>query len=223
MMFLGLPMAGSSRKLSTMDIPRKRGSGAVGGLAVLAGGMLLAGCAAGASLAKPGAGSAAVTTSPGAGSPGPGLAERVCGEARQAAAKALGAPLSARVVRPAAADLVCVLAGRRVTVTIESQAGPRAYAEFDTETAHQSQVFGNGGAHEPDQDPVAVTIPGSTVAVWIPAQQMVVATDSTPDNGGAGVYVTVAVNGQAAPAATALSTARAAAAATFAAHPDGPA
>jgi hypothetical protein len=153
---------------------------------------------------------------------GAGLAARVCGGARQAAAKALGAPLSARVVRPTAADLVCVLAGREVTVTIESQAGPRAYMEFDTETSHQSQVYGNGAANAPDQDPVQVTVPGSAVAVWIPAQLMVVATDSTPDNGGAGAYVTVTVTGRAAPAATALSIARAAAGATFAAHPDGP-
>jgi hypothetical protein len=52
---------------------------------------------------------------------------------------------------------------------------------------------------------------------------MVVATDSTPDNGGAGAYVTVAVSGRAASATTALSIAKAAAGATFAAHPDGPA
>ena len=202
-----------------MGIPGKRGSGTVGGLAILAGGVLLAGCSAGTG--SPGA------SSPGASSPVPGLAARVCGGSREAAAKALGAPLSARVVRPTAADLECELTGGQVTVTIESQAGPRAYAEFDTETSHQSQVFGNGGAHQPDQDPVAVTVPGSRVAVWIPAQLMVVATDSTPNNGGAGAYVTVAVSGEAvsggaAPAATALRVARAAAGATFAAHPDGP-
>jgi hypothetical protein len=148
---------------------------------------------------------------------------RVCGGARQAVAKAFGAPVSARIVSPGAADLTCLLTGSQLKVAIESQAGPRAYAEFDTETSHQSQVFGNGGAHDPDQDPVQVTVPGSKVAVWIPAQLMVVATDSTPDNGGAGAYVTVAVSGRAAPAKTALSIAKAAAVATFAARPDGPA
>jgi hypothetical protein len=129
--------------------------------------------------------------------------------------------LSERIVSPAAADLVCLLTGRQVQVTIDSQAGLRAYTEFDTEISHQSQVFGNGGAHDPDQDPVQITVPGSQVAVWIPAQMMVVATDSSPTNGGAGAYVTVAVSGHAAPAKTALGIATAAAGATFAAHPDG--
>jgi hypothetical protein len=89
-----------------------------------------------------------------------------------------------------------------------------------TETSHQDQVFGNGGVHDPDQFPVQITVPGSQVAVWIPAQMTVVATDATPTTGGA--YVTVAVSGRAAPATTALRVATAAARATFAAHPDGP-
>jgi hypothetical protein len=116
-----------------------------------------------------------------------------------------------------------VLTGHQIQVTIDSQAGPRAYTEFDTETSHQDQVFGNGGVHEQDEFPVQIIVPGSQVAVWIPAQMMVVATDSTPSNGGAGSYVTVAVTGRAAPAKTALRVAAAAAGATFAAHPDGPA
>ena len=152
---------------------------------------------------------------------GAALAVRVCGGARQAAAKAFGSPLSERIVSPAAANLECLLTGRQVQVTIDSQAGPRAYTEFDTEISHQSQVFGNGGVNDPAQDPVQITVPGSQVAVWIPAQLMVVATDSSPTNGGAGAYVTVAVSGHAAPAKTALGVATAAAGATFAAHPDG--
>jgi hypothetical protein len=113
-----------------------------------------------------------------------------------------------------------VLTGRQVQVTIDSQAGPRAYTEFDTEISHQSQVFGNGGVHEPDQFPVEITVPGSQVAVWIPAQMLVVATNATPTTGGA--YVTVAVSGRAAPAKIALRVATAAAGATFAARPNGP-
>jgi hypothetical protein len=202
-------------------IPGKRGIGVVGGRAILVAAALLAGCSAPASSEPGGAKSSAAK--PSAGAAGDTLAIRVCGGARQAAAKAFGAPLSARIVSPGATDLTCLLTGGQLKVAIESQAGPRAYTEFDTETAHQSQVFGNGGAHDPDQDPVAVTVPGSKVAVWIPAQLMVVATDSTPDNGGAGAYVTVAVSGRAASAKTALSIAKAAAGATFAAHPDGPA
>ena len=194
------------------------GKRVVHGLAVLAGGALLVGCG-GSSASAPRAQTSSVQTSSAQASSG-ALAARVCGGARQAAAKTFGSPLSERIVSPAAANLECVLTGRQVQVTIDSQAGPRAYTEFDTETAHQDQVFGNGGVHEQDQFPVQITVPGSQVAVWIPAQMMVVATDATPTTGGA--YVTVAVSGRAAAAKTALRVATAAAGATFAAHPDGP-
>lgn len=186
-----------------------RGSnGVVRGLAVLAGCALLAGCG-GSSAPAP---RAHASREP--------LAERVCDGARQAAAKALGSPLSARIVSPATASLQCVLTGRQVRVSVGSQAGTRAYTEFDTETAHQEQVFGNGGVHDPSQVPRAITVPGSVVAVWIPAQMLLVATNATPTTGGA--YVTVAVSGRAAPAKIALRVATAAARATFAAHPNGP-
>jgi hypothetical protein len=186
------------------------GTGVVHGLAILAGCALLVGCD----------GSSA--SAPRAHASSDALAERVCGGARQAAAKAFGSPLSERIVSPAAANLECVLTGRQVQVTIDSQAGPRAYTEFDTTSSHYSQVFGNGGANNPAEQPVPATVPGSQAAIWIPAQLMVVATDSTPTNGGAGAYVTVSVSGRAAPAKTALRVATAAAGATFAAHPDGP-
>jgi hypothetical protein len=187
---------------------RVRGSGVVRGLAVLAGCALLVGCG--------GSGAPA----PRAHASGEPLAERVCNGARQAAAKALGSPLSARIASPAAASLQCVLTGRQVQVTVGSQAGPRAYTEFDTETSHQEQVFGNGGVHDPAQFPVEITVPGSVVAVWIPAQLLLVATNAELYGGGA--YVTVAVTGRAAPAKIALRVATAAARATFAAHPNGP-
>jgi hypothetical protein len=125
-----------------------------------------------------------------------------------------------RIVSPAAASLQCVLTGNQVQVSLGSQAGSRAYTEFDTETAHQEQVFGNGGVHDPGQDPVVITVPGSVVAVWVPAQMLLVATNATPTTGGA--YVTVAVKGSAAPVKIALRVATAAARATFAAHPNGP-
>jgi hypothetical protein len=199
------------------------GSGAVYGLAVVVGCALLVGCG-GSSASAPSTDKSSAHPSsahPSSAQPsGAALAVRVCGGARQAAAKALGSPLSERIVSPAAANLECLLTGRQVQVTIDSQAGPRAYTEFDTEISHQSQVFGNGGVNDPAQDPVQITVPGSQVAVWIPAQLMVVATDSSPTNGGAGAYVTVAVSGHAAPAKTALGVATAAAVATFAAHPD---
>jgi hypothetical protein len=125
-----------------------------------------------------------------------------------------------RIVDPTAASLQCVLTGRHVRVAVGSQAGTRAYTEFDTETAHQEQVYGNGGVHDPSQFPTPITVPGSVVAVWIPAQMLLVATNATPTTGGA--YVTVAVTGHAAPAKIALRVATAAAGATFAAHPNGP-
>jgi hypothetical protein len=199
------------------------GSGAVYGLAVLVGCALLAGCG-GSSASAPSTDKSSAHPSsahPSSAQPsGAALAVRVCGGARQAAAKALGSPLSERIVSPAAANLECLLTGRQVQVTIDSQAGPRAYTEFDTEISHQSQVFGNGGVHEPGQFPVEITVPGSQVAVWIPAQMLVVATNATPTTGGA--YVTVAVSGRAAPAKIALRVATAAAGATFAARPNGP-
>ena len=192
--------------------------------AVLPGCALLAGCggsgtshAGGSHQASPGASGQA---SPSASRGGPSLAERVCGGARQAAARTLGSPLTVRIVSPAPADLQCVLTGRQVQVAVGSQAGTRAYTEFDTETAHQEQVYGNGGAHDPSQFPAQITVPGSVVAVWIPAQLLLVATNATPTTGGA--YVTVAVKGRAAPAKIALRIAEAAARATFAAHPNGP-
>lgn len=205
---------------------RRGGRAAAAALAVLAGCALLAGCGGSGTSRADGAG-ASHQASPGASgqaspsaSHGPSLAERVCGGARQAAVKTLGSALTARIVSPAPASLQCVLTGRQVQVTVGSQAGTRAYTEFDTETSHQDQVYGNGGAHDPSQFPVQVTVPGSVVAVWIPAQLLLVATDATPTTGGA--YVTVAVKGRAAPAKIALRIAEAAARATFAAHPNGP-
>ena len=192
------------------------GSGVVCGLAVLAGCALLAGCG-GSNGPAPGA---HASPTPRAHASGEALAERVCGGARQAAAKALGSPLTVRIVSPAAASLQCVLTGHQVQVSLGSQAGSRAYTEFDTETSHQDQVFGNGGVHDPNQFPTEITVPGSVVAVWVPAQMLLVATNATPTTGGA--YVTVAVKGSAAPAKIALRVATAAARATFAAHPNGP-
>jgi len=210
---------------------RRRGGSAVAGAlaalaAVLAGCALLAGCGGSGAARADGAGTSHQASPGASGQPspvashGPSLAERVCGGARQAAAKTLGSPLTARIVSPAPADLQCVLTGRQVQVAVGSQAGTRAYTEFDTETAHQEQVYGNGGAHDPSQFPTQITVPGSVVAVWIPAQLLLVATNATPTTGGA--YVTVAVKGHAAPVKIALRIAEAAARATFAAHPNGP-
>jgi hypothetical protein len=145
------------------------------------------------------------------------LAQRLCDGARTAAAAQLGATVQARIVDPAASNLVCSLRGRRLHVKVVSQASADAYTEFDTETSHQSQVYG-AGIHDASQQPVPVTVPGSVVAVWIRAQKMIVATDATPTAAG-GSYVTVTVSGKRATNRAARSLAQAVARATFAAHP----
>ena len=68
---------------------------------------MLAGCG-GSSGPAPGA---HASPTPHARASGEALAERVCGGARQAAAKALGSPLTVRIVNPAAASLQCLLTG----------------------------------------------------------------------------------------------------------------
>lgn len=178
------------------------------GPAVLAGCVLLAGC--GGQAARPG------PARPSA--PHVSFADRVCGAARQAGAKTAGTPLSVRVVSPDAAGLRCVLAGRKVKITVNSQAGPAAWTEFNTEINHQEQVFGPA-IHEPGQIPSVITVPGSVVAVWIRAQKMVVATNATQFQTTPGAYVTVAVNGPAVPAA--LRVAKSVARGIFAARPNG--
>src|SRR5689334_25141906 len=92
--------------------------------AALAGCTALAGCG-GASTSHAGGQGASHQASPGASgqaspsaSHGPSLAERVCGGARQAAAKTLGSPLTARIVSPSPAGLQCVLTGRQVQATV---------------------------------------------------------------------------------------------------------
>jgi hypothetical protein len=105
-----------------------------------------------------------------------------------------------------------------VRIAVESQAGPRAWTEYNTEEDHLEQVFG-GGLHEPSQEPSPITVPGTAEAMWIPSQSMLAATDGTP-SADPGTYVTIKVSGSGASAKTALAVAEATAKATFAAHPD---
>lgn len=124
--------------------------------------------------------------------------------------------MRAQIVDRDPANLECALTGRGLGVRIVSQASATAYMQFDTETSHQSQVFGEG-VHEPGQIPQAITVRGAVVAVWIPAKREVVATSGSPTHGGA--YVTVTVTGPSARGPAALALAQAVARATFAAHP----
>jgi hypothetical protein len=125
--------------------------------------------------------------------------------------------MAVRIVDRDPGNLECALTGRRVRLRLVSQASAQAYMEFDTETSHQSQVFGPG-VHEPGQIPRAITVPGAVAAVWIPAQREVVATSGSPTHGGS--YVTVTVTGRSPRGPAALALAQAIARATFAAHPD---
>jgi sugar/nucleoside kinase (ribokinase family) len=126
----------------------------------------------------------------------------------------LGYPVSARILSRDAANISCVVSGRSgLRVRVVTQTGDQAYTEFDTETSHQSQVYGPG-IHEPGQIPRGITVPGTVVAVWIPAPREVLATNAEPGHGG--TYVTVTVSGA---ANVALAMARAITRVTFAARP----
>jgi hypothetical protein len=153
----------------------------------------------------------------GAARPPTPVADRVCGGAQHAAAALLGRPISGHIADRDPANLRCTLHGRSVRVVIVSQASARAYTEFDTTSAHQSQVYGPG-VHQPGQIPVAVSVAGAVVAVWIPAEREIVATDAMPNQ--AGAYLTVTVSGPPLGNRQALTLALAVARASFAAHPD---
>ncbi len=149
------------------------------------------------------------------------VAQRVCQGGQHAAAAALGHPVRMRIVNPAVSDLECSLTGARVHVTLVSQATGQAYTEFDTETSHQSQVYGPAaaGVHQTGQIPSQTSVPGSVVAVWIRAQKLLVATNATPTVD-SGSYLTVKVSGRGAGQRAALALARSVAQAAFAAHPN---
>lgn len=146
------------------------------------------------------------------------LAQRVCDGAHRAAVTALGAAVTVRILDRRSASLHCVVRRARLRVDVVSQATAQAYTEFNTTTSHQAQVFGPG-VHTPGQIPQGLTVPGAVVAVWIPAQKEIVATDASPTHD-AGSYVTVAVSGSALHGESARGLARAIATSTFAAHPD---
>ena len=152
----------------------------------------------------------------GSGAPAKPVAVRICDGAQGAAAATTGSPVSGAIVNRDPANLECALTGRRLQVRLVSQTSAQAYIEFDTETSHQSQVFGPG-VHEPGQIPRAISVPGAVAAVWIPAQRELVATSGSPTHGGS--YVTVTIRDHPGQRAAALALAQAVARATFAAHP----
>lgn len=154
----------------------------------------------------------------GPGRPAKPVAERVCAGAVAAAARGLGHAPGAEILSRDPVNVSCVVSGRGgLRVRVLTQTGDQAYTEFDTETSHQSQVYG-AGIHEPGQIPQGITVPGAAAAVWIPAAREVVATNAQP--GHAGTYVTVTVSGPA--GAGALRLAEAVTRAVFNARPGVP-
>lgn len=147
------------------------------------------------------------------------VAQAVCDAARTAAAGHLRGVVAVRVTEADPSNLECVVTGGGMRADVVAQASSQAWAEFDTTSAHQSQVFGSGGVHDPAQFPIPVTGVGE-VAVWIAAQGELVATNGTPTRGGS--YVTVTVSGAHAPTVRLRALARAIARATLAAAPRGP-
>ncbi|HET9103614.1 MAG TPA: hypothetical protein VFN55_09695 [Solirubrobacteraceae bacterium] len=141
------------------------------------------------------------------------VAQRVCGGAGRAAARA--GRVTVRILAHDATNVVCALDAGRARVRVVSQATPQAYTEFNTEDSHQSQVYGPG-VNQPDRTPVPATVHGASVAVWVPGQGELIATNASPTRQG-GAYVTVTVSRL--PRAGARPLAVAIGEAVFAAHP----
>ncbi len=124
-----------------------------------------------------------------------------------------------RVADSDPANLECRLRVGGVRLDVIDQVSAQAWTEFDTTQSHQAQVFGNGGAHQASQQPLAVSIPGGA-AGWIPAQHQLFATNGSPTRGGSYVTVTVSHRGR---SGSDERLARAVAVSTLATAPRGPA
>ena len=148
------------------------------------------------------------------------VARRICGGSGRAAAAELHRGVTVTISSRDVTNVVCTLQAGRESVQIVSQASPAAYTAFDTETSHQSQVYGPGapGVHQLNRTPVQIIVPEAVAAVWVPAQAEIIATNTTPTKPG-GAYVTVTVNGRRVPVGAARTLARAVATAIFAARP----
>jgi hypothetical protein len=146
------------------------------------------------------------------------VAERVCAKVRTATASRLGAGVKLRIADSDPSSLQCVLRGKGMRVAVNAQPSAVAYTQFDTTSSHYSQVFGNGGAHNPAEQPVPVTGVGGA-AIWVAAQNELVATNASPGQGG--VYATVTVTGGSVRQGARILVARDAGRATLASTPGG--
>jgi hypothetical protein len=147
------------------------------------------------------------------------IAEQVCAAVRRRAAAASGHPATLRITSHDPADLSCRVTVGPVRLAVVAQASAQAWVEFDTTQVHQVQAYNAGSIHQPAQDPVIVKAHGA-LAMWIPAQREVFATNGTQTRGGS--YVTVTASRGLSPARS-RALARAVTLAALAVAPRGPA
>lgn len=148
------------------------------------------------------------------------VAQRVCGQAREAAAPLVQGELSLRIIDHDPANVECRLLGHRLRIEVVAQASTQAWTEWDTTQTHQVQVYDSGGFHQPAQIPNNVPVPGAPLAAWIAAQSELFATNGSQTQGG--TYVTVTVKPGPASGSARLELAKAITRATVAVAPRGP-
>jgi hypothetical protein len=130
----------------------------------------------------------------------------------------LGAAVKLRIADSDPTNLKCVLRASGMHIAVNAQPSAVAYTEFDTTSSHYSQVFGNGGVHNTRDQPIPVTGVGGA-AIWVAAQNQLVATNASPGQGG--VYATVTVTGGSARERARMLVARDAGRAALASTPAG--
>jgi hypothetical protein len=101
-------------------------------------------------------------------------------------------------------NIECLVSKGSLRIDTVAQASERAWTLYDTEQSHLAQVFGNGGVHNPAQQPHPV--PGlSGNALWVPAQKELIATNASQSQGGSYVTVTLKGTSSGLPVATAVA------------------
>jgi hypothetical protein len=87
----------------------------------------------------------------------------------------------------------CRLAGGGQRIHVDAQLSTQAWATFDTEQVHQIQAYEVGPVHVRGHTPQLVKVPHGVVAMWLPAQHKLFATNAAQD--GPGTYTEVVVPG----------------------------
>jgi hypothetical protein len=146
------------------------------------------------------------------------IAQRVCAQARQAAASTLHGTVKLRIASSDPTNLECVLSTAKARIDVNAQASPQAWTQYDTTVVHQAQVFGSGTVHSSAKLPR--DMPGiGTNAAWIPAKDQLVATNGSQSHGGS--YMTVTLTHARGSEQARVRLARAVAVATLAIAPRG--